>query len=28
MLTTQYVNLGRYVTRNLVSYTGHLVLSE
>jgi len=28
MLTTHYVNLGRYVTRNLVSYTGHLVLSE
>jgi len=28
MLTTHYVNLGRYITRNLVSNTGHLVLSE
>lgn len=28
MLTTHYVNLGCYIMRNLVSYTGHLVLSE
>jgi hypothetical protein len=28
MLTTHCVNLGRYITRNLVSNTGHLVLSE
>ena len=28
MLTTHYVNLGCYITSNLVSYTGHLVLSE
>jgi hypothetical protein len=28
MLTTHYANLGRYITWNLVGYTGHLVLSE
>jgi hypothetical protein len=28
MLTNHYVNLERYIKRNLVSNTGHLVLSE